>query len=1783
MATLRQLGDALEAAHYAGDTATARAIAAEINRQTGATTPPSMPEPESRKSGLWEEVMRTGQQTLSQSRTGIGALLGDEEAAALAGLERGQAIDESYGTPPSLEELKNVYEDEGALAALGELVFSQAPRFVAQQVPTLAQGAAGAKVGAALVPVPHPVAKLFGAGLGALAAYLPMFAGSNIERAAAEQIAKGEDVDVDVGKAYAVGAAQSAVQELGGALVLGRRLIGSLLGKDITKMSKEATEESLKKLADRGLLENVVRRGGTAAAGEVPTEVAQQALERYYAGLPMADEQALKEYGEAAYASVLGAGTIGGATGIGEGRANREALRAYKERQRQEQEAAAAEQERKIPRGQQDLFPDAAGAPVMPFIVEPKILTSLGIPRQAAVVKRLVGKNLNATKDREAVIAGLTEYLANPVVRKKRPEILRPVVGFVETLRTAQERAAAKQAAPAPTQMDIDEQISRSVQEEQEALKQAEIDAAYADKGRQAGVYVEPEQQASLKQAEIDAAYAEQEQQVQQQKDLDESRAAVARTGVNPAMAQAMAVAQSRGRVVEGEPQLEIPTVPPVDPVDAEIAALLKKREVTPQEEAAPVDTTAPEQLSMIGPRGGVVKPKLAGVQPKREEAADIPMNTRVMQRVDSGAPVATLLRGVVADTDVPAPLREVAAALLRVAPNINVPVRRKNFEGTDEVGQYVHPSQGEEAIYLDPRAESVPQTLVHEFIHPATVDGIARGTPAGRRLESLFTRYKEKSGNRGAYGFSNVYEFVSEALTNPAFQAELKRLEVAGTQKTYWQKFVEYVKNLLGLKSSGVLEEILDLTKDLAAAQNKVWESAERAAMTGTPAANTRFMSLQGKELLRESVAAASPKVARTANLFLEKVTNAIRKVIVWGLPLDSLNDYVQSYLGKKGEAFVPFATAVKRFTEIAHRYEGEMRRFIDAATPQIARMNEWRTKFPEMYADMTDLYFGASHAKVDLTKPESTYATMPDRLAAYKRLKKTYDKLNPAGQAIYRQMRAIHNRQFKQIAQQVYDTVYSETQDAAMATRVRNEFTKQMAAKGPLEGYAPMLRPSGKYMLKYMRPGDAEPSFEIFTSKYDQQARQAQLIAEEGVAEDSVTPFISGDKTVFDGVVPTSFLGKVMTELKTKGASKELIESIMSVGIAVSPAASVMERLATRKETPGYKRDPFWAFQEATVSLGRRLVSLKYSAQMGREVANMEAARANIKNDEVASIITDDIRKRAAYAASPSQSMLSNILTTGTYGWTLGFNVSSAVVDMSSLALITAPYLARTFGYGKTYSAMKAAAKDIMGMGWNADVETLVTEGLEGAELQEMLQTLGQSERDVVRRKTVPSMLNIDFTDPVQAAKYATLKPLVDKLKSYGHLERHSELAEASEFGESGLLSQWAAKMGFLMNASERFKREIGIKAAYDLELATVAPDGNPTPEQMEAAANHAIEMSTLLNGGSTAVTGARFQQGDFARVAFMYRRFAALQMYMQAKTMYDATMSDDPVVKKAARQFAKHSMITSAAFVGVRGMPMMGTAAAVWGLAAAVAGDDDEDNSLENFLRTNLPPVLVEGVPNIMFNANVGDRMELTNLLVRQSNLPDDATFADTVMAYFGGPAAGSAERFWRGKKLIEQGEVMRGVENMLPVSIANVLKSGRFLAAGATETSRGDTVTEITPFGAAAQMLGFSPADYARVMDFNTSQSRIDRRMTQRRTDLLEALYTAYRVGDTAGVAKTMGRIREFNAQYPKFGITSTQIKQSIATRNNNTQKMIRGVMPSERRREEWLQAAEDWGF
>ena len=161
-----------------------------------------------------------------------------------------------------------------------------------QQLPQFAPIIAGGIIGQAVIPVP-----VVGALIGSLAANLPFFWGSHRERDKEADIKYGRPVEVDnlTSFLYAIPAALLDT-------VVDRFLLAIPKGLGLNK--------GLLSPSVGGLFSRAAKGAGAGATVEIPTELGQQVIERYQAGLPIDDEEAMKEYVDVAIASGLVGGTV---------------------------------------------------------------------------------------------------------------------------------------------------------------------------------------------------------------------------------------------------------------------------------------------------------------------------------------------------------------------------------------------------------------------------------------------------------------------------------------------------------------------------------------------------------------------------------------------------------------------------------------------------------------------------------------------------------------------------------------------------------------------------------------------------------------------------------------------------------------------------------------------------------------------------------------------------------------------------------------------------------------------------------------------------------------------------------------------------------------------------------------------------------------------------------------------------------------------------------------------------------------------------------------------------------------------------------------------------------------------------------------------------------------------------------------------------------------------------------------------------------------------------------
>ena len=216
------------------------------------------------------------------------------------------------------------------------------------------------------------------------------------------------------------------------------------------------------------------------------------------------------------------------------------------------------------------------------------------------------------------------------------------------------------------------------------------------------------------------------------------------------------------------------------------------------------------------------------------------------------------------------------------------------------------------------------------------------------------------------------------------------------------------------------------------------------------------------------------------------------------------------------------------------------------------------------------------------------------------------------------------------------------------------------------------------------------------------------------------------------------------------------------------------------------------------------------------------------------------------------------------------------------------------------------------------------------------------------------------------------------------------------------------------------------------------------------------------------------------------------------------------------------------TSATLAGVSGVPLYGIVSQVWDLFL----DDDEDD-FDTIISKGMGELGFSGIVNAGLNLDISGRISMTNLMMRdRGNYEPD-------------------------NKLWGAVEMAGGAEQLLPSGIGNALKAFRFATEGMQTYREDDILDEVHPWSVAAQMLGFTPADYAKQQEINALNRRIDRNITGARSDLVERYYTAWRNNDGEGREEVIQDIIEFNAEHPEVVIASDNIVNSIRQRAQNT--------------------------
>ncbi|WP_237671898.1 PLxRFG domain-containing protein [Aeromonas caviae] len=792
-----------------------------------------------------------------------------------------------------------------------------------------------------------------------------------------------------------------------------------------------------------------------------------------------------------------------------------------------------------------------------------------------------------------------------------------------------------------------------------------------------------------------------------------------------------------------------------------------------------------------------------------------------------------------------------------------------------------------------------------------------------------------------------------------------------------------------------------------------------------------------------------------------------------------------------------------------------------------------------PDKPLDENSYYLEAKQ-KVERAKKPETKAAYEAELHIIKRnhseLARQYNALPANAKALYDTMQDTYTKQWESLRgaiEQRLEDLLGVNQGRAMAAEMRQKMEHALQ-HGP---YFPLTR-YGDYVVK-ARKGD-EYVREHFERRADAEQAVKQYQRDGYNAVMTVKEEGGGDSANANqlGMEMLSFLDSA------DGVSKSALkDEIWQAMLRMMPDASYAKHAIHRRRVKGASRDAHRAYLNSVYHYARHVSKIRYGHKMQGELDKLsEQIRAGVAGEpsslkpedlEIAQQVLNEMNKRHDLNMNPTGKAWAGSAGNIGFLYYIGPSVASAVVNMTQNFTVMLPQLGAKYGFAKSAAAMTQALGDY------------VKHGKFKAGTTEAWHSL-------TRSTTLP----------------ADERAILDRLYRAGALDltqAHSIAAKADTDQQDAkpMGKRWRRAMrwaGATFHNAEVLNREVAALAAYRL-LKQAEPRLNG-----QQYADRVAEMVYDGHGNYAASNRPRYMRNDITKVLTQFKIYSQMMTYVLYSNAIKAAKGDKVAQKTLAGVLATHWVMA-----GVMGLPTPITAV-VYAIAAGL--DDDDDRSGEASFRLALTEalgprageLLAKGPMDALTNLSIAGRTGLGDLWWRS---PKEGTEGDDLawhaVQQLLGPVAGIGINLARGAGQMTDGHIQRGLETMLPKSIRDVAKSYRQATEG-EQTIKGDIIMDdVSTWNVAMQGLGFGSAQMAKNYDAREYIKGKEKRIADKRSQLLTDYYMARKSGEMDEVQEVLERIKMFNSiNHPRERITGKSLALSFKSKLRSNERTQGGV-------------------
>ena len=1013
--------------------------------------------------------------------------------------------------------------------------------------------------------------------------------------------------------------------------------------------------------------------------------------------------------------------------------------------------------------------------------------------------------------------------------------------------------------------------------------------------------------------------------------------------------------------------------------------------------------------------------------------------------------------------------------------------------------------------ITLDPVTGLNEHTFIHELIHAVLQKVIA--TPTLQITKDLTDFYASIYSRLGdTYGTKNLQEFVAEFIANPEFQALLKTIDaprggnwVTRIAKTIAEFFGFRKKQSAYKAGLKFISDAVDISSGVEAVPGEVLLLGP-----GTNLGNMIEFGTNSKAELSQAVNNFKGDTVKKAMFAFVSLRNMIKL-------------YGDKVVDATSRELLPILQ-----TNVESK-RGAISLGVEKASEGIRKVKELeQNATPTQIAERNSIAFDASKAGVDIREPatrDPAFKVTADNRAEFDALRVRYNRLPKELRESYNIIRADLDANFKKwIAEISNSDIPRSTQQ-----KIKDEFTSMGVV-----GYVPRTRP-GKYALEFDGGTTNKKEERVVTSFRDVTERDAAFDILEGQKKKPQRySFVPSKAPSAQGLPTASFIRGVVSEMRAAGVDEKVIDNVYQYYIDQQGASALTKQLTVKsKMLEGFDTDLTRAYADQMYKWVHMLTNLKYNPKISetfRDIAKTIKANGTITTNrnlsanqrENLEAALSSLAMQETFMLNPNFNGVTSFLTYSSYIGFIAGSVSSAVVNLTGLIFMVYPSLASRFGYDNALREMKDASQ-----------ATFITK---------------------------------DWSK----GKYAALYTYLDS-RSLLRQTTDMEIIDRAKGEAKGALSSFDKVIKFAsipFAASERMQRAITAVAAYELAIKSKDSNYNTPEKAMEYAAN---QIRDAHSAGISDVAPRAFQH-NIGRVILTFKQIVFTQAATLAFTFARALPNSG--LSAEEKSIARHQFLAtfgiSGALLGVGGLPFFGlytTLARM--LEFMIPDDEDAPYDPKQQLRDVTNSFIYNGLIAELFNIEISERAQLANNIVWRDDSYSVAKYGylNTFLLSLFGPMGSAAQSTQGGLQEIAKGNWGRGVEDMSPLALRNLLKGIRYAREGAT-TRGGDIVEEdIGLLSSLIQMTGFTPASLADTQMQRSAAKNYEVEVLTRKQEIFDNYETGYNTGDKGRMRKAEREARNFIRQYPDL-MDSESLKRSLRDRKARDEKKIRGQMYSQ---------------